>query len=289
MFVLSHATTVPIAYLALFLFGASDGITEVVRDSLIQLKTQRSQRSGVFAIVNSVQTTGMVIGLGIAPLIADRFTTGTTLRIVAVGCVLSAIVAGVSLVGGGEGSELMHEDADPAESLSGDLGEVVVPFELRDRIHQPVTLGDLTATGPLVVVLAGAGGGDEACLTMMRETAAQLPPGCRLVVVSRRDSKLAQRADAVRIADWLRDPSGDAFRALRVAQGRRTRAAGVFVIDHGGVLRFAFRTADGGDWIPASFVVSRLRRLVPDQPQVRVVRTELSTALGSLQPASDPV
>jgi MFS family permease len=289
MFVLSHATTVPIAYLALFLFGASDGITEVVRDSLIQLKTQRSQRSGVFAIVNSVQTTGMVIGLGIAPLIADRFTTGTTLRIVAVGCVLSAVVAGVSLVGGGDGSELLHADADPAAALSGDLGAAVVPFELHDRGRQPVTLGDLTVSGPVVLVLAGAGEGDEACLAMMRETAAQLPPGCRLVLVSRRDSKIGRRADAVRVADWLRDPSGDAYRALRVAQGRRTRDAGVFVIDGGGVLRFAYRSAHGGEWIPASFVVSRLRRLVPDQSQVRVVRTELSTALGSLQPASDPV
>jgi MFS family permease len=289
MFVLSHATTVPIAYLALFLFGASDGITEVVRDSLIQLKTQRYQRSGVFAIVNSVQTTGMVIGLGIAPLIADRFTTGTTLRIVAVGCVLSAIVAGVSLVGGGDGSDLLQEDVDPAESLSGDLGAVVVPFELRDRDQQPITLGDLVASGPVVLVLAGAGEGDEACLTLMRETAAQLPSGCRLAVVSRRDSKIGRRADAVRVADWLRDPSGDAYRALRVAQGRRTRDAGVFVIDGGGVLRFAYRSADGGEWIPAGFVVSRLRRLLPDQPEVRVVRTELSTALGALRPASEPV
>lgn len=288
MFVLSHASTVPIAYLALFLLGASDGITEVVRDSLIQLNTERRVRTGVFALVNSVQTVGMVVGLALAPLIADRFTTGTTLRIVAVGCVVSGIVAGVSLVGGGEGSDMLHEDADPADSVSGDLGVAVVPFELRDRGHQPVTLGELTAAGPVVVVMAGAGGSEDACLTMMRETAAQLPPGCRLVVVSRRDSKLGQRAAAVRIADWLRDPSGDAYRALRVAQGRRTRDAGVFVIDGGGVLRFAYRSADSGDWIPASFVVSRLRRLVPDQPEVRVVRTELSMALGALRPASDP-
>ena len=69
-FVLSYATTLPIAYLALFLFGAADGVTEVVRDSLIQLNTQRSVRSGVFAVVNSVQTGGMIIGLAVAPLVA---------------------------------------------------------------------------------------------------------------------------------------------------------------------------------------------------------------------------
>ncbi len=94
-FVLSHATTLPIAYLALFLFGAADGVTEVVRDSLIQLNTQRSVRSGVFAVVNSVQTGGMIIGLALAPLVADRFTSGTSLRIVALGCVVSGLVAGI--------------------------------------------------------------------------------------------------------------------------------------------------------------------------------------------------
>ena len=100
-FVLSYATTVPIAYLALFLFGAADGVTEVVRDSLIQLNTQRSVRSGVFAVVNSVQTGGMIIGLAVAPLVADRFSSGTSLRIVALGCVISGLVAGVCLVGRG--------------------------------------------------------------------------------------------------------------------------------------------------------------------------------------------
>jgi MFS family permease len=115
-FVLSYATTVPIAYLALFLFGAADGVTEVVRDSLIQLNTQRSVRSGVFAVVNSVQTVGMIIGLAVAPLVADRFTSGTSLRIVALGCVTSGVLAGVCLVGrGGGAGEMLQVAAAEAE------------------------------------------------------------------------------------------------------------------------------------------------------------------------------
>jgi hypothetical protein len=99
MYLLSHATTTPIAYLALFLFGASDGITEVVRDSLIQITTPRRMRSGIFAMTNSVQTMGMIVGLAIAPIATAAFSTGTVLRIVAAGCVLSGIVACIGLVG----------------------------------------------------------------------------------------------------------------------------------------------------------------------------------------------
>jgi hypothetical protein len=46
MYLLSHATTAPIAYLALFLFGASDGVTEVVRE-LVMAKTPRRTLRGV--------------------------------------------------------------------------------------------------------------------------------------------------------------------------------------------------------------------------------------------------
>src|SRR3954468_12292611 len=146
-FVLSYATTVPIAYLALFLFGAADGITEVVRDSLIQLNTQRSVRSGVFAVVNSVQTGGMIIGLAVAPLVADRFTSGTSLRIVALGCVTSGLLAAVCLVGrGGGAGETLYAVA--AGGPGGDVGAGVAGFELRDRDGAEVALAELTAKGP---------------------------------------------------------------------------------------------------------------------------------------------
>lgn len=109
MYLLSHATTAPIAYLALFLFGASDGITEVVRDSLIQVTTPRNVRSGVFAMTNSIQTAGMIVGLAVAPLATAAFSTGTVLRIVAAGCVASGVVAGIGLLGAPRGVEELIE------------------------------------------------------------------------------------------------------------------------------------------------------------------------------------
>ena len=287
MYILSDARTAPIAYLMLFLFGASDGITEVVRDSLIQLNTERRLRMGVFALVNSVQTIGMVVGLALAPLIANQFTTGETLRIVAFGCLVSGIVAAVCLVGGDADATLDEEVPAPAPQVAaGELGLPVAAFELVGGDGRAVGVPQLAAGGPAVVVLAGRRK-DEGCVAMLRELAEQLPHGCRLWVVSRRDSETGRHAEAVRLATWLRDASGVCFRALRVADGRRSTSGGVFVIDGEGVLRFAFRLERGGDWIPASFVLSRLRRLAPAQPEVRVVRTELSTALEAIRPASE--
>jgi len=289
MYILAGAHTAPIAYLVLFLFGASDGITEVVRDSLIQLNTERRLRMGVFALVNSVQTVGMVVGLAIAPLIAGHFTTGGTLRIVALGCLVSGIVAGVCLVGGGDAEATLDEEA-PADAVpvvtGSELGARVAAFELVDARGASLTAAQLAAQGPAVIVLAGRRK-DEGCAGLLRELAGQLPAGSRVVVVSRRDSEVGKHAEAVRLATWLRDPSGACFRALRVTDRRRGRCGGVFVIDGEGVLRFAFRLEKDGDWIPAGFVLSRLRRLAPPEPEVRVVRTELSAALEAIRPASE--
>jgi hypothetical protein len=286
-FVLSYATTVPIAYLALFLFGAADGVTEVVRDSLIQLNTQRSVRSGVFAVVNSVQTVGMIVGLAVAPLVADRFTSGTSLRIVALGCLTSGLVAGVCLVGRGGGAGEMLQVAPAEVPAGGELGAAVPGFELRDRNGAKVALGELTAQGPAVLVLAGRGGGDEERLAMLRELAEGLPAGTRLAVVSKSRSRLDEQAEQVR-ADWLRDPGGTCFAALGVPCGRRAADAGVFVIDGDGVLRLAYRTGSTEEWIPAAFVLSRVRRLMPAEPDIRVQRTRLGAAEAPVLPGLDP-
>jgi MFS family permease len=285
-FVLSYATTVPIAYLALFLFGAADGVTEVVRDSLIQLNTQRSVRSGVFAVVNSVQTVGMIIGLAVAPLVADRFTSGTSLRIVALGCVTSGVLAGVCLVGRGGGAGEMLQVA-AAEVPAGELGAAVAGFELRDGDGAKVELGELTANGPAVLVLAGRGGGDEERAAMLHDLAEGLPASVRLAVVSRSRSRLGEQAEAVRV-DWLRDAGGTCFAALGVPCGRRAADAGVFVIDGEGVLRLAYRTSSTQEWIPAAFVLSRVRRLLPADPDIRVLRTQLGAAGAPVLPGADP-
>jgi MFS family permease len=289
MYVLSDSRTAPIAYLMLFLFGASDGITEVVRDSLIQLNTERRLRMGVFAMVNSVQTIGMVVGLALAPLIADRFATGQTLRVVAVGCLVSGVVAGVCLVGGGDADAMLDEDDQAEQSVpvvSGELGSPVPAIQLVGADGRSVTLARLAAPGPAVVVLAGRRR-DDGSVEMLRELAGHLPAGSCLCVVSRRDSEVGKHAEAVRLATWLRDSSGECFRALRVVDRRRGRCGGVFVVDADGVLRFAFRLEKDGDWIPAGFVLSRLRRLAPAEPEVRVVRTDLHAAIEAIRPASE--
>jgi len=287
LYVLSYATTLPIAYLAVFLFGASDGVTEVVRDSLIQLNTRREVRSGVFAVVNSIQTGGMVVGLAAAPLIADRVGSAPTIRVVSAGCVVSAIVAAVCLVGRG-GTEEVLDGPEEEPSRSGDLGVAVAGFMLEDGDGAVVTLQELTANGPAVIVLAGAGKVDESRLAMLRETADGLPSGARLVVVGDRRSALGQRVEAVRVAAWLRDTSGEAYSALRVPRGRRVRDAGVFVVDGDGVLRLAYRSGGEDEWIPASFVLSRLRRLMPAPAEIRVLRTELHQAAGDAPAAAEP-
>ena len=105
---------------------------------------------------------------------------------------------------------------------------------------------------------------DDARAAMVRELASQMPGGCRLALVTRGESPRGRQLEAVRVASWLRDHGGDCFRALQLPTRRRSREAGVFVIDQGGVLRFAYRTGDPGEWVPASFVVSRLRRLMPE-------------------------
>jgi hypothetical protein len=286
-FVLSYATTLPIAYLALFLFGAADGITEVVRDSLIQLNTQRSVRSGVFAVVNSVQTGGMIIGLAVAPLVAHQFSSGTSLRIVALGCVASGLVAGVCLVGrGGDSGETLQAVAAGVPA-GGELGATVTGFELRDGDGAKVTLGELTAHGPAVLVLAGRRGGDEQRAAMLRELAEGLPGGARLAVVSRRWSWLGEQAAAGLVADWLRDPGGACFAVLGVPCGHRAADAGVFVLDADGVLRLAYRTSSVEEWIPASFVLSRVRRLLPPKTEIRVLQTRLGIVDAPVLPGSD--
>ncbi len=84
--------------------------------------------------------------------------------------------------------------------------------------------------------------------------------GAGLVVVSHGDCGLGRQLEAAGFAQWLQD-GGDAFQQLGLTErklGRTRRQGGVFVVDSELVLRFAFSSKDSGEWIPASFVISRL-------------------------------
>jgi hypothetical protein len=70
----------------------------VVRDTLLQRHLPQRVRAGVFAISDSFQNTGMVIGLALAPVLRT-LTTGThTLNVVAVACLGGAALAGAALL-----------------------------------------------------------------------------------------------------------------------------------------------------------------------------------------------
>jgi hypothetical protein len=98
VFVLGHSSSIATAYLMLLLLGGSDGTTEVVRDTLLQRHLPQRVRAGVFAISDSFQNTGMVLGLALAPVLRT-LTTGThTLNVVAVTCLGGAALAAVALL-----------------------------------------------------------------------------------------------------------------------------------------------------------------------------------------------
>jgi hypothetical protein len=137
-------------------------------------------------------------------------------------------------------------------------------FDLKDAHGAAVTLDELVLSGPVVLAAVEGGGSPDPRLAMLRELgrgASEL--GSRLVVVSDGDCPAGRQLEAAGIAGWRRD-AGSAFRSLGLSErkrGRTRRRSGVFVVDGDRVLRFAFAASAPEEWIPASVVLSRLRRL----------------------------
>jgi hypothetical protein len=147
------------------------------------------------------------------------------------------------------------------------LDAPVYPFRLNPADSgEPVGLDDLIVSGPVVLALVDGGRADDPREAMLRELGEQIASSsARLVLVSPGDSELGRSLSALRIAEWLTDPTGDASRALGTLSDRRMRKArrqdGLFIVDEDRVLRLAFRVQEKDQWIPASFVWSRLSRL----------------------------
>jgi response regulator RpfG family c-di-GMP phosphodiesterase len=147
------------------------------------------------------------------------------------------------------------------------LDAAVDPFQLKPADDgQPVGLDDLIESGPVVLALVEGGRTDDARAAMLRELGQRMAASpARLVLVSPGDSALGRQLSVVRVAEWLTDPRADAARALGVVSDRRLRKArrqdGLFVVDRERILRFAFCVQEKDQWIPASFVWSRLSRL----------------------------
>jgi hypothetical protein len=81
-----------------FLLGASDGVTEIVYDTLIQIHVRRELRAGVFALARSVQNVGMIAGLASAPLLVGHASAQAALLVSTGGFAVAAGFAALGLV-----------------------------------------------------------------------------------------------------------------------------------------------------------------------------------------------
>jgi hypothetical protein len=152
------------------------------------------------------------------------------------------------------------------------LDAPVYPFRLNPADSgEVVSLNDLIVSGPVVLALVEGGRSDDPREAMLRELGERIASSAaRLVLVSSGDSELGRSLSTVRMAEWLTDPTGDASRALGTLSDRRMRKPrrqdGLFIVDQDRVLRSAFRVQEKDQWIPASFVWSRLSRLGSSAP-----------------------
>jgi HD domain-containing protein len=137
----------------------------------------------------------------------------------------------------------------------------------------PFEVDDLLDAGPAVLAMVDGGGTDDARAAMLRELGQRIADGeaaARLLLVSPGDSALGRQLSVVRVAEWMTDPKGDAARALGLLTARKLRrdrrSDGLFVVDRERILRFAFCAEQPDQWVPASFVWSRLVRLGSAEP-----------------------
>lgn len=162
------------------------------------------------------------------------------------------------------------------------LDSAIQPFGLKRPDGEPVGLDSLVEPGLLVLAMMEADTSPDPRLPMLRELGRSAATyGGHLVVVSHGECGAGRQLEAAGIAQWLND-GGEAFQRLDLTErklGRTRRQGGIFVIDGDLVLRFAFSTRNAEEWIPASFVISRLKRLnaaaTPTEPPEVSVPDEL--------------
>src|SRR5438046_145543 len=95
---MADAPTTTTAFLAAFMLGAADGVTEVAHDTLIQLNTPRHLRAGVFAMANSIERGGMVLGVLAAPVLLNGRSPESVVRLSTALLVVGAGIAALGLV-----------------------------------------------------------------------------------------------------------------------------------------------------------------------------------------------
>jgi hypothetical protein len=170
------------------------------------------------------------------------------------------------------------------------LDAEVAPFTLISAENGiSVALDELTAAGPAVLAWIGNAVHDDPRGEMLHDLATRIAESpARLVVISGAESPFARELADSRCAEWLTDPSGEAARVLGLTDQRRMRRSrrrdGLFVVDERRVLRLAFVVQEPGQWIPASFVSSRLARLGTALPVAEPIVTQVdSKAVGETE------
>jgi predicted MFS family arabinose efflux permease len=272
---LSAAPTLETAFLAAFMLGAADGVTEVGHDTLIQLHSPAGTRAGMFAMANSVERVGMLLGLLLAPVLVAAASPEFAVRIAAGLLLLAATVAAAGLVR----RQALEPAANGAPKI---IGVAAGSFALTDSNGHAHQAADLAASAPIVVVLLGDA--DATKMAMVTELGQTIDCNTAAVlVVADPRSSIKQELPATRDLKLLQDSDGSAHAALGVPAaglGRRS-SGGVFVLDQGLVVRFAFVPHEPDQWIPASFVLGRLARMAPPKTdaQVRLVRTNFDPAM----------
>ena len=291
MFVISHSTVTATVFLMLFLVGATDGITEVVYDTLIQLHVRRDLRAGVFAVAESVQNLGMVAGMAAAPVLVSINSAGWAVRVAAVGCAGGAALAGFALVRRSTGDDLLyvpdHAAVETSRAAIGGAAAVElatpVPPVMVDG-QWPVVERPVLAAVPVLADVEGAANRKPVPVAMngvippfelvapagrrrwLRELVEDGPIVLVLTVESndaaRNELVLALRDDDVEVVVVSLDGAGHTYTGALAFESLAAPRGGLFVVDRGCRLRLAFAADRPGEWVPLSTVQSRLRRLV---------------------------
>ncbi|MDX6591112.1 MAG: hypothetical protein QOJ13_308 [Gaiellales bacterium] len=147
------------------------------------------------------------------------------------------------------------------------LDAAIEPFSLIPAdVGGQVRLDQLVTAGPAVLALVDGGTADDSRVAMLRELGHRMRDmPARLIVVSAGESPVGRQLAACRAAEWMTDPTGEAARVFGVVETRKLRRDrrrdAMFIVDTDLVLRLAFVAQEPDQWIPASFVSSRLERL----------------------------
>jgi MFS family permease len=97
-FLIAGSPTLTTAFLAMFVLGAADGVTEVAHDTLIQRHTPRRMLAGAFAMISSIERAGMIAGVLAAPLVVSATSPQTAVHVAGALMLCGAAIAGVCLI-----------------------------------------------------------------------------------------------------------------------------------------------------------------------------------------------